>query len=390
MSNVAKGVRVALTPEAEYGSDYSQQASSVLSPDDCRQAHAFAQLLPGYAPTPLVDWREMADECSVTSLSIKHEGHRSPTHSFKVLGPPYALGRELVSRLGLSVADFAALTSGQLSSSLRGITACAATSGNHGRALAWASTRFGCRCQIFMPQATGAYREQQIQHFGAVTTRVPGNYDDAVYQAVSSAKEKGHVLVGDGAAEDSAVLRHIIHGYSVVGEELVAAMRSQYRPTHVFVSAGSGSLVAAITGRLWMEFGRRRPKVVVVQPHRADSGYQSCLNSRRTASRGDLTTIMDGLSVAELSPSAWTILRGGAFGFITIDDDEALTTLRLLQRHGRLDMGETGVAALAGFRASAADVDARQQLGLDQDSRVIVVATEGVTDPQVVSDLLTL
>ena len=37
-------------------------------------------------------------------------------------------------------------------------TVCAATSGNHGRALAWGARLFGCRCRIYM----GTFSVQQV------------------------------------------------------------------------------------------------------------------------------------------------------------------------------------------------------------------------------------
>lgn len=381
-------MRLALTPDPRYGTEYSADASRILRRDDFEKAYDFVRLLPGYEPTPLLESNILADECRVSSVLIKNEGNRAPTHSFKVLGPPYALARQLLSRLGLSLQSSKELTLKKLKPALQGITVCAATSGNHGRALAWAATEFGCRCQIYMPESTGAYREGKIQRFGGATIRVPGTYDESVARAVRESEEHGYVLVGDGARPGSNILRHIIHGYSVLGEELISEIQAGSVPTHVFVPAGSGSLAAAVTARLWMEFGRNQPKTVIVEPHAADSGYQSCLNSRRVASQGDLATMMDGLSVRETSTDAWMILSGGAFAFITIDDDSALAMLKTLAQDSRLAIGETGLAALAAFRAAENDPDVRRRLRLDEDSRVILIATEGVTDPHVVNSLL--
>ena len=384
-------LRVAINHQAPDAGEYGAEASRILSLQDARNAFEFVRRLPGYQSTPLLRHEALARQCRVGSAWIKHEGRRDPTRSFKVLGPPYALARQIAARCertnrGREI-DLLKLVAGDHKAAVQDLTSCAATSGNHGRALAWASSIFGCACKIFMPDSTGSYRERQIQQFGAETIRVRGNYDQAVDRAVAASHRDGHLLVGDGARSDSMVLRHIVHGYSVVGEELVDTFRHGAAPTHVFIPAGSGSLAAAVTARLWMEFGRRRPKIAIVQPHSADSGYQSCLRGRRTASRGDLTTIMDGLSVGELSPDAWAILAGGAFAFLTIDDQSALAMLRSAHED-RLDIGETGVAALAACRAAATDPVARRQLQLEEDSRVVLVATEGVTDPDVCGALL--
>lgn len=305
-----------------------------------------------------------------------------------MLGPPYALAKQLLSRLGQSTQSLVKLVQGKLQPDIKSITACAATSGNHGRALAWAATVFGCQCRIYMPESTGRFREQQIAAFGATTIRVPETYDDAVACAVRDAERHDYLLVGDGATAASNVLQHIVHGYSTLGEELLSAREASTNPTHLFVPAGSGSLAAAVTARLWMEFGEQRPRVVIVQPHSADSAYQSCLHGSRVASQGNLATLMDGLSVRELSADAWAILQQGTFAFVTIDDESALATLKDFARDDSLAIGETGIAAIAAFSAVGKDPDARQQLGLDEDSRVVLIATEGVTDPGVLNSLL--
>ena len=51
-------------------------------------------------------------------------------------------------------------------------------------------------------------------------------------------------------------------------------------------------------------------------------------------------------------------------------------------------IGETGIAAWAGFLATTRDENLRQQFGLDGDSRIVIIATEGPTDPEVYCNLV--
>jgi len=381
-------VRVAVTPEESYGAEYPAELSSILSRDDVRKAYDFFCRLPGYTRTPLVEHQGLADECHVASVMIKDEGQRTPTHSFKVLGPPYALANQLLLRIGQTNLNLADVAEGTRKSELQGLTACAATSGNHGRALAWASKQFGCQCRIYMPDFTGIYREEQIRKFGATTVRVPGTYDAAVECAAQDAEIRGYVLVGNGTQPNSDVLRHNVHGYSILGEELISSRPNNITATHVFVPAGGGSLAAALTGRLWMEYGSSRPKVVIVQPHAVDSAYQSCLQRACVPAQGDLATLMDGLSVRELAADAWEILRRGAFAFTTIGDEVALKVLKRFHQDNLTAVGETGIAAIAAFMAAASDADVRRQLVLNETSQVVVIATEGITDPGVLNRLV--
>ena len=381
-------VRIAVTPESCYGGDYSDEALRILNQDDVREAYNFGRCLPGYTPTPLVEIQDLADDGHVGSVAIKDEGQRKPTLSFKMLGPPYALAKQLLLRTGQTERNLIDVAQGSLKDVVQDVTACAATSGNHGRALAWACMQFGCQCRIYMPESTGVYREEQIRRFAGTTIRVPGTYDDAVARAAYDAGAHGYILVGRGARPDSMARFHILHGYSVLGEELVSSSSRGFRATHVFVPVGGGSLAAAVTGRLWMEYGESRPKIIAVQPHAADSAYQSCLQGARVSAQGDLSTLMDGLSVRELSAIAWPILQSGAFAFMTIGDKVALRTLKRFDGDKSIAIGETGIGAVAGFIAAANNARIRDQLSLDENSRVVLVATEGVTDPGVLYRLI--
>ena len=101
---------------------------------------------------------------------------------------------------------------------------------------------------------------------------------------------------------------------------------------------------------------------------------------------------MDGLMVGSASPHAWTILETGAFAFMTIPDQAAVDALQQAARgvgeDAPLVIGETGIAAWAGFLATTGDEHLRQKLALDSSSRVVVIATEGATDPVVYQDLV--
>ena len=51
-------------------------------------------------------------------------------------------------------------------------------------------------------------------------------------------------------------------------------------------------------------------------------------------------------------------------------------------------IGETGIAAWAGLLATTRDENLRQQFGLDCNSRIVIIATEGATDPEVYRNLV--
>jgi diaminopropionate ammonia-lyase len=244
-----------------------------------------------------------------------------------------------------------------------------------------------------MPEATSPHRERAIRGFGADVVRVPGNFDQTLIRARQDAEREGWILIGEPASPRSAnVPRHTLHGYSVLGQELIDAAGMDAPPTHVFVSAGSGKLAAGVVAAWWLRAGAQRPRIVVVAPHRADSPLRSVAAGQRVPAEGDLMTLMDGLSVGQISPLAWPMLDGGAAATVTISDAIAIEALRILAHpvppDPVVELGETGVAAFAGLLAATAEPEARELLGLDHDSRVIAIGCEGVTDPVIYRKLM--
>jgi diaminopropionate ammonia-lyase len=244
-----------------------------------------------------------------------------------------------------------------------------------------------------MPEATSPHRERAIRAFGADVVRVPGNYDQSLVRARQDAEREGWILIGESASPHSAnIARHTLHGYSVLCQELIDAAGREAPPTHLFVSAGSGKLAAGVIAAWWLRAGDQRPRIVVVAPHQADSPLRSVAAASRVPAEGNLTTLMDGLSVGHISPLAWPILDGGAAAIVTISDRIATHALRILAHPAPPDpvveLGETGVAALAGLLAASTEPQARKLLGLDHNSRVIAIGCEGVTDPLIYRQLV--
>ena len=101
---------------------------------------------------------------------------------------------------------------------------------------------------------------------------------------------------------------------------------------------------------------------------------------------------MDGLVVESASAQAWNILRDGVFASLTIPDEAAVDAIRQAAAGVGGDrpvvIGETGIAAWAGFLAATRDENLRQELGLDCSSRIVIIATEGATDPEVYRNLV--
>ena len=358
----------------------------VIVPERRAAARSAIAGFEGYGPTPLHRLAGLARALGIGELRLKDESGRFGLGSFKALGGAYAVVHLLRERLGddVSIADVAA---GRAASRVHDMTACCATDGNHGLAVAWGAQRAGARCTVFLPGPVSAGRERAIRAQGADIVRIAGSYDEAVEACADEAARKGWLLVSDTshAGGDEAPSR-VMHGYAMLVDEIGAALAGP-TPTHLFVQAGVGGLAAAVIGAFRQDLGADSPKGVVVEPMTADCLYRSAVAGQPAPASGDLDTVMACLAAAEVSPLAWQVLERGAFAFMALDDSGAVDAMRRAAAPGEGDpplvLGESGAASLAGLMAAAGDAGARAALGLNETSRVLVIGSEGATDPDI-------
>jgi len=386
-----------INSEAYPPPEYGPAQKALLNQAAFADVKAEVTKLPGYEPTPLIALDGLALASGVRTLWCKHEGYRFEVGSFKPTGPVYAmlsvLKGEIKKATGAETVTTQELTDRKYESVTQEIVVSAATSGNHGRALAWGARMFGCRCVIYMNDGVSAGREEAIAGYGAEVVRVPGNYDRAVQRSVTDAERLGYFVVSDDkSAKYPHIAGAIMQGYAMVADEIVQQFRGAQPPTHVFVSGGGGRFAGATCGHLWERYGSNHPRIVVVEPTTSACLYQSMVENRATTVSGDGRSVMDGLVVEDASPQAWEILKGGAFAFLTIPDEAAIDAIRLaatgINGDAPVVIGETGIAGWAGFLAATSDEDLRQKIGLDPNSRVVIIATEGATDPEVYQDIV--
>ncbi len=362
---------------------------TVLPEAGFRRARAEITAWPGYAPTPLLDLAGIAGAAGLRVLRLKDEAGRFGLGSFKALGGAYAVAEvvagELVRQGVAPAAASTDLMAGRWRTDTETMTVTCATDGNHGRAVAWGARRCHCRAVIFVHEGVSAGRAAAIAAYGAEIRRVPGTYDDSVRVATAEAAANGWYVVSDTSWPGyTEVPRAIMQGYRVMADEAVtqwgAAQADGAPPTHVFIQGGVGGVAAAVSVQMRAAFAPV-PMLVVVEPDRAACLLASAELGELTSVPGDLNTLMAGLACGEPSLLAWQELDRGAAAFMSIPDDAAVATMRVLADTGVV-AGESGVAGLAGCLLAAGDPAAREVLRLGVDSRVLVFSTEGATDPE--------
>lgn len=365
-----------------------------LHPDRVQSARQLVRGMNEYTPTPLVDLPGLANTWGLQSVQVKDESKRFGLNAFKVLGGIYAVANVICQKLGVGIEEmnFSTLTSSEVREKLGDMVFVTATDGNHGRGIAWAARQLGQRSVVFMPKGSSAYRLEMIRREGAEASITELNYDDAVRHAKKYADTNGGTMVQDTAWEGyEEIPVWIMQGYAVIMDEIREALEKegQKPPTHVFLQAGVGSFAAAIQGYLAENWREDRPVTVILEPDQADCYYRTAKinDGMPHAVSGHMETIMAGLACGEPNLIGWRILRTYAHAFVSCPDHLAARGMRVLAAplpgDSQVISGESGAIGIGflGELMSPSLEELRQQLKVDGQSRILVISTEGDTDP---------
>ena len=323
----------------------------------------------GYAPTPLHDLPEVAAHLGVARVVFKDESPRFGLGSFKALGGAYAVARlaRAAEESGGSITD---------------VTVTTATDGNHGRSVAWGAARAGCTAKIYIHAHVSKAREEAMTAYGADVIRVNGNYEASLAACREDAAAHGWQIVSDTSWPGYAdVPLMIMAGYTLMGREVVDQLGGTV-PSHAMLPVGVGGLASGVIAPLWQAAGAGLGRMISVESHMSACMRDSLVAGTPTLVDITEETLMAGLSCGEVSTLAWDIMKPTVSYCITIGDEAVAPLMRWFHRRTpSIEAGECSTSGLAACLAAHADPAARQQLGFGPDSVVLLLGTEGATDP---------
>lgn len=368
-----------------------------MSVEEMKKALNFHQSFPQYSVTPLTKLSGLAGYLGLNSLYVKDESYRFGLNAFKVLGGSYAIARYIAKQLGKDVSEvpYSVLTSDKLREEFGQATFFTATDGNHGRGIAWAANKLGQKCVVRMPKGTTRTRLENIAKENATVTIEDLNYDDCVRMAAKEAEETEHgIMVQDTAWEGyEEIPTWIMQGYGTLATEAAEQLESDgvKRPTHIFIQAGVGSLAGAVIGYFANRYKENPPVMVVVEAKAADCLYRSAVKGDGSCVdvTGDMLTIMAGLACGEPNTVSWDILRNHADAFVSCPDWVSANGCRIygapLRGDTQVISGESGsvcMGLVAALMTKPEYKDLKEALRLDETSDVLLVSSEGDTDPE--------
>lgn len=372
-----------------------------LSEKEVGKARNFHESFDQYTVTPLAKLNNLADHIGLGEVHLKDESYRFGLNAFKVLGGSFAMGKYLASKLGKDISElgYKDLTSEEVRKELGDITFATATDGNHGRGVAWTAEKLKQKSVVYMPKGSSETRLKAIQAYeGAEASITEVNYDDAVRIATDYANANNGVVIQDTAWEGyEEIPAWIMQGYGTMALESIEQLRERNieRPTHVFLQAGVGSLAGAVQGVFASIYGDDCPTTVIVEANLADCLYKSAEAGEMKYVGGDMQTIMAGLACGEPNTIGWEVLKNHSAAFVSCPDWVAANGMRILGNPLKGDdhviSGESG-AVTAGLlyevMTNPEYAQMKEDLKLDENSKVLLFSTEGDTDPQVYKDVV--
>lgn len=350
---------------------------------ESRRPMATHQALPDYVRTPLRDCPALAGELGVAKVWVKDESSRLGLPSFKILGASWATLDAVYNHWTPTrpqTLDLASLRT--VLSAREGLGLAAATDGNHGRGVARMAALLGVRCQILVPAGTASSRISAIAGEGAQVRVVDGTYDDAVAAAAVLADDRTLVVSDTSWPGYEQTPRAVVEGYSTMFFEIddELAESGQPQPTLVALQAGVGAFAAAGLRHYRSRSASDPVRTVVVEPTSANCLMASARAGTPTSVPGPHPSSMAGLNCGLPSELVWPIIAAGTDTFVGVEDADAEHAMRLYADNG-IVAGESGAASLAGLLALTADPAAATAAGVSNQTRVLLVNTEGATDP---------
>lgn len=273
---------------------------------------AAGRISPHVRHTP-VEYSHALSEVSGAEVYLKLENLQA-TGSFKLRGATNAL---------LSLAAGAT-----------GVVA--ASSGNHGMAVAHAARVAGLYPLIFVPEGAAASKVEAIEALGAEIRRVEGDPVLAETAARIHADETGLPYLSP--YNDPRV----VAGQGTIGVELASDLD---RVDVLFASVGGGGLISGAGGYLK---GARGTRVVACSPVNSAVMHES-LRAGRVLDLPSLPTLSDG-TAGGVEPGAITfdLCREIVDDSLTVSEDEIRVAMRLIiGRHHTLIEGSAAVAVAA-------------------------------------------
>jgi len=211
----------------------------------------------------------------------------------------------------------------------------AASAGNHGQGVAYASNMQKIPCTIVMPANASPAKVSATRSYGADVVLHGVLYDQSWEKAQEIAKEQERTLLH--AFDDP----HVIAGNGTIGLELLEDLPDL---DAVYLPIGGGGLAAGVATAIKSK--KPSVKVIGVQS-KAFPAMKMSIEKGRIVEAYDGSTIADGISVKHPGELTFQILKEYIDDIVTVSDNEIVKAMFLLMERAKLVVEPAGAAGLA-------------------------------------------
>jgi threonine dehydratase len=242
------------------------------------------------------------------------------------------------------------------------------SSGNHGRALAWAARSYGVPVVVVMPDTSPRVKIDGIRALGAEIVMVPAPEREA--RTAALAVDRGLEVIPPFDHAD------VIAGQGTVGLEIVEDLPEVGT---VLVPVGGGGLLAGVS--VAGKATSPQTRVVGVEPELAGDLAEGFRRGERVVWDPDLTarTIADGVRLPAVGVLPWQHISRLVDDVVTVSEQSIVQAMALLARSSRIVAEPSGALTTAAYyeRPEAAA------------GRTVAVVSGGNVEPALLARALT-
>ena len=241
-----------------------------------------------------------------------------PTGSFKVRGAMYSLSERL--RRG------------------RVSEVTAASTGNHGAAVAYAARVLGIGATIFVPDRPNPVKAQRIRELGARLIESGPDLSMAIDAAYDYTARSGAFFLHDASDPDVPV------GTATIGYEILT---ERPETTAIYVPVGDSALIRGVASAA--KYLQPSIRIVGVVAERAPAYFLSW-QSRRVIETATADTIADGLAVRRPLAANVAAICDLVDDMRVVSEEEMRSAIAFLAAHEQLIAEPAAAAAVAALR----------------------------------------
>jgi threonine dehydratase len=211
----------------------------------------------------------------------------------------------------------------------------AASSGNHGIAVAYSSRMLGKQCTVVVPEAAVKEKVDVIREYGAEVVKFGKYHSDREEKAREIATQTGATFVPPFNDPD------VIAGQGTCGLEIIQQLNNL---DSVIVPVGGGGLISGIS--IAIKSLKPTARIYGVEPAGA-AKMAASLSAGKIVRIEDPRSVADGLIPASVGELTLEACQKNVDGMFSVSDDEILSAMKLLMHEAHIFPEPSGSAPLA-------------------------------------------